>query len=302
MPGQLGHASVSRRPDNDPILKIDAGEIIAGPQHLPRDDDLGAPNDRPTVTDGVHVFPNLQPLPGDDVFSTSGGRPAVAGTYSLKMPRRTTAGSNSILDQPTKDTLSPGRLDILRAPSMISTRQTNRQIHPRSPRFEHLLETRASRRRLIAEAGCSQVALVNHARGQARLRRQLEHHKECIRDLEACMWEGEELRLAGVLHQTEESDDLRRLVQDGVDLETRYTGDRVEKTRNAAHVSVRRQLARKFHIERKAVATFDRARKIARLKGGLRQPGLPSQSRRSLQHPKDAGDGHRLALLREAIF
>jgi hypothetical protein len=258
------HTSYSRRANDDPISATSAGQSSSG----------RPPNDRSTTTDDVHIFPIIHPSPGDDVFSTQGDRPAVTGgAYSLRMPR-TTAGTTSILDGPTKDTTLPRGSGIIRAPSVASTSQSRRHNFPRSRRFEQLVESRASRRRLTAQAGYSQMAVVNHARQQGRLRKQLKHHKERVRDLESRMREGEELRQAGVERQTEEFLSLRRLAQGEVELEIGYTVDCIQ-TRSDSPVSVRRQLARTFHVERKEVATFDRPRKVARLKGGLGQPVLP---------------------------
>jgi hypothetical protein len=201
------HTSYSRRANDDPISATSAGQSSSG----------RAPNDRSTTTDDVHIFPIIHPSPGDDVFSTQGDRPAVTGgAYSLRMPR-TTAGTTSILDGPTKDTTLPRGSGIIRAPSVASTSQCRRHNFPRSPRLEQLVESRASRR----------------------------------------------------------------------------------------------QLARTFHVERKEVATFDRPRKVARLKGGLGQPVLPparvtkpSQPPRSQGHWRRTQGGLRdgLALLREAVF
>ena len=78
-----------------------------------------------------------------------------------------------------------------------------------------------------------------------------------------------------------------------------------------APVSVRKQLALTFQVERKLVATFDRPRKIARLKGGLRLPDLPpARTTKPSQPPRSQGRSRRiqgelrdgLVLLREARF
>ena len=82
---------------------------------------------------------------------------------------------------------------------------------PRSPRFERLLVVRSYRREITADRGYALMALINHAREKARLQRQLEHHGERVRDLEARVQEYEELVQAGVECVAEHSLDLAYL-------------------------------------------------------------------------------------------
>jgi seryl-tRNA synthetase len=155
---------------------------------------------------------------------------------------------------------------------MALSRHSRQHYFPISPRLEHRIEARASRKSRIAEMAESQKQAAALVRGQARLRRQREHHLERVRDLERRIEEGETARRAINSQQSQVPGSLHRLAQDQVDFEVQDRTERVapedhfERTRNAPG-DVRHQLKNAFHIEHEAVARFDRPRRIARLKG-----------------------------------
>lgn len=251
--GQLRHTSHSRRHNDHASPALDTSRLTPNPMAWLRDmldDSISPPSHRPAAPGDGNDFPHLQPSLGDDVFGTPGNHPAITGRYSL-----------------------PRRKGISRAQYMGMSRRATQDYFPISPRLEHRIEARTSRKSRIAEAAESQKQAAALVRKQTRLRRQREHHLESARDLERRIEEGEVARRAIDSQQSQVPGSLHRLAQDQVDFEFQDRTERVapedhfERTRNLPPVDVRHQLKNAFHFEREAVARFDGPRRIARLKG-----------------------------------
>jgi hypothetical protein len=206
---------MSRQPDyslysGTPSIELSptpsAVHTSSSPQPRLRESPSSPPSAGPAGSGTGRSFPLIRPALGDDVFSTPGDHPAATGTYTLNLPKKITSG--------------------VRAPCVASSSRSRGHNFPRSPRFIRLLCVRNYRREILADMGYAHIALVNHAREKARLQRQLDHHRECVRDLEARVREYDELVQAGVSRHIYFSEGLTYLARRESCLVNQYTNER----------------------------------------------------------------------------